>query len=86
MTLIEQKKQLKLLLTHLKQKDILVSGVYSPSDQTDGGIEINNRYIVQLAPYHNPIFIIDEVAAPGNEIASFNTVTDVVAFFSEKYL
>lgn len=85
MNLNQQKQLLKMVIEELVLSNIPVTGIYMPEDTIDGGIEIDFRYTLQIAPYHDPIFIVDFVEYPGEEIASFSTVPEMITFIMETH-
>ena len=83
MNLHQQSQLLKKTIEELKEVGIPVTGVYLPTSDTDGGAEIDNRYVLQIAPYHDPMFLLDVVESPGEEIASFSNASQLIQFLME---
>lgn len=83
MNLHQQNELLKRTIADLQAVGIPVTGVYMPGNESDGGIEIDNQYILQIAPYHDPQFLLDVVESPGEEIASFSTTGQLIQFLME---
>lgn len=83
MNLHQQKEVLKRTITDLQQVGVIVTGVFMPTGETDGGVEIDNQYVLQIAPYHNPPFVLDVVESPGEEIASFSNSGELIQFLME---
>lgn len=83
MNLEQQKNMLKKIASELKEVGIPVTGYYMPSETTDGGLEIDRQYVLQVAHYHNPPLILDVIESPGNEIAAFTEVNDLIKFIME---
>lgn len=83
MKLTQQAALLKKVISELEEVKIPVTGVYMPSEQYDGGVEIDGQYVLQIAPYHDPLFLLDVVESPGEEIASFSTTDGLIQFLME---
>lgn len=83
MNLHHQNELLKKTVDELKSVGIPVTGVYMPASDTDGGIEIDSQYVLQIAPYHDPMFLLDVVESPGEEIASFSNTSQLIQFLME---
>ena len=83
MNLHQQNELLKKTIADLSKVGIPVSGVYMATGETDGGVEIDNQYVLQIAPYHDPIFVLDVVESPGEAIANFSTVDGLIQFLME---
>lgn len=62
---------------------IPVTGIYLPTADTDAGLEIEGKYILQIAPYEEPGLFLDKVSDPGEEIASFREITTLIQFIME---
>ena len=74
---------IKKINDELKSVGIPISGYYPPSKDADGGLEVDNKYYVQIAPYcdpDKPIFLdtLDLV-----EVANFATINDLIKFLME---
>jgi hypothetical protein len=54
-----------------------------PTGEADGGVEIDNQYVLQIAPYHNPPFVLDVIGSPGEELASFSNGGQLIQFLME---
>lgn len=83
MNLHQQNELLKRTIKELTHVGIPITGVYMATGETDGGVEIDNQYVLQIAPYHDPIFLLDVVESPGEEIASFSNTTGLIQFIME---
>ena len=83
MNLQQQKELLKIVINELTSVNIPITGVYMPSQETDGGLEIDGQYVLQIAPYHDPIFVLDVVESPGEDIASFANPSELIKFIME---
>lgn len=71
------------IIRELNAAGIPITGVYMPSQDTDGGVEIDRQYVLQIAPYHDPMFLLDVVESPGEEIASFSNPQALIQFLME---
>jgi hypothetical protein len=83
MNLHRQKELLKRTIDELHKVGIPVTGVYMPTGEADGGVEIDNQYVLQIAPYHNPPFVLDVIGSPGEELASFSNGGQLIQFLME---
>ena len=83
MNLFDQLQYVKQIKKELEDVGIPVTGVYEPSNAADGGIEIDGKFVVQYAPYHEPRILLDRVESPGNEIASFETINGLIKYLME---
>ena len=83
MSLKSQKDCLRRMIGELSSVGIPITGVYMPTDEVDGGLEINRMYVLQIAPYHDPQFLLDKVELPGEEIASFTSLDTLIQFIME---
>lgn len=83
MKLSDQVQYIKHIVNEFNKVGIPVSGMYMPSEDTDGGVEIDGKFILHYAPYHEPRLLLDRVESPGNEIASFETVDSAIKYFME---
>ena len=83
MTVKNEKDCLKRMISELVSCGIPVTGVYMPSEETDGGVEIDGTYVLHIAPYHDPQFLLDVVESPGEEIASFSDIGELLSFLME---
>lgn len=75
-----QKRMLKLVINELSAADILITGIYMPSDENDAGIEISNKYVLQIAPYHSPHLIVDRIESPGKTLKTFSTTNELISW------
>jgi hypothetical protein len=83
MNMHQQNELLRKTIDELKAVGVPVTGVYMPASDADGGIEIDGQYILQIAPYHDPMFLLDVVESPGEEIASFSNTSQLIKFLME---
>jgi hypothetical protein len=67
----------------LRSVGIPVTGLYLATKDTDPGLEINSRYVLQYSSYCNPRYHLDRVELPGEEIFESNSLNDVIAFIME---
>jgi len=83
MSLKSQNDCLRRMIEELKGVGIPITGVYMPSEESDGGLEIDDTYVLQIAPYHDPQFVLDVVECPGEEIAMFSSIGELITFLVE---
>jgi len=83
MSLKSQNDCLKRMIDELSAVGIPITGVYMPSEEFDGGLEIDDTYVLQIAPYHDPQILLDKVELPGEEVASFTGLDQLVKYLME---
>ncbi len=83
MSLKSQNDCLRRMIAELSAVNIPVTGVYMPSEETDGGLELDGLYVLQIAPYHEPQFILDKANAPGEEVATFTGIGELITYMME---
>src|SRR5665213_434102 len=81
MSLKSQNDCLRRMIEELKGVGIPITGVYMPCDEYDGGLEIDDTYVLQIAPYHDPQFVLDVVESPGEVMVVFSKIGGCVQFF-----
>lgn len=78
----KQKDMLKTTIEELESAGVLITGVYMPTSDTDAGVEIDQKYILQIADYHTPNLILDTLDL--QEVGEFDTTSSLISFLMEK--
>lgn len=62
-----------------------ITEVFPATENTEGGILIDNRYLVQLSKIHNPPILLDIVADDGqiSEAAEFGSIKNLIQYIME---
>lgn len=80
----KQEVILKKMYDELRSAGIPITGIYLPTSMTDAGLEIDNKYILHIAPYQEPGIFLDEVQSIGESIASFSSAKLVIQYIMEE--
>ncbi len=76
---------IKQIHDELQSVGVPITGYYPETVDSDPGLEINNKFVLQLATYHVPPILLDTVDEDGNinEVGSFHTVDALIKFLME---
>jgi len=77
-----QRRTLKLLHDELLDMGVRITGIYMPSAITDGGLEISNKYVLQLAPYHTPHILLYMGRDVEDDYKEFNTSSELIKWLN----
>jgi len=69
----------------LEHMGVPLTGFYVATRETDPGIEIDSKYILQYCYYSSPLYFLDKVESPGEEIFACNDLNEVVQFLRERH-
>lgn len=73
-------KELRGAWVLINDAGIDITGIYMPTDDTDPGLELEGEYVLQIAHYHSPPYVLDDLNQ--NEIACFQTLDQLIGFVS----
>lgn len=74
-------KELRGVWTLINDAGIEITGIYMPTEETDAGLELMGKYVLQIAHYHVPPVILDDLMQ--NEIACFEDVNQLIEFLAK---
>jgi hypothetical protein len=81
--LLDPNEHMRSIIKDLKKAEIVVSGMYIATAETDAGLEIDGKYVLQFAPYYTPKYLLDKVESPGEDFLSFSDINTLIEYLLE---